>query len=153
MIIYFSGTGNSRYVALSLGNLLHQSVLSLSDTPVHEINEADKTLIMVFPVYSWGIPPLVAEYIRGFNDSFIEDVRMKDTAVIMVCTCGDETAMAPEMFRKEWRKRGVDVKAVWSVTMPNNYVLLPGFDVDSDATERKKLSDSASRIRHNADSL
>ena len=52
MIIYFSGTGNSRYVALSLGNLLHQSVLSLSDTPVHEINEADKTLIMVFPVYS-----------------------------------------------------------------------------------------------------
>ena len=37
--------------------------------------------------------------------------------------------------------------------MPNNYVLLPGFDVDSDATERKKLSDSASRIRHIADSI
>ena len=151
MILYFSGTGNSRHVALSLGNLLHQPVLSLTDTPVHEIKESDKTLIMVFPVYSWGIPPLVAEYIRGFNDSLVEDIRKKDTAIIMVCTCGDETAMAPEMFRDEWRKRGVDVKAVWSVTMPNNYVLLPGFDVDSGEIERQKLIDSASRIRHIAD--
>lgn len=153
MILYFSGTGNSRHVALSLGNLLRLPVLSLSDTPAKDIRGIDKTLIMVFPVYSWGIPPLVAEYVRDFTNSLVDDIRSRNTAVIMVCTCGDETGMAPEMFREEWRKRGIDVKAIWSVTMPNNYVLLPGFDVDGEDVEHQKLNDSASRIRHIADSV
>lgn len=41
------------------------------------------------------------------------------------------------MSHKGWK-----CHAGFSVTMPNNYVLLPGFDVDKKELEEKKLADA-----------
>ena len=47
-------------------------------------------------------------------------------------------------YRKESRlalsHKGWKCHAGFSVTMPNNYVLLPGFDVDKKELEEKKLA-------------
>lgn len=37
--------------------------------------------------------------------------------------------------------------------MPNNYILLPGFDVDSPAVEREKLSAASARVQEIADAV
>ena len=62
-------------------------------------------------------------------------------------TCGDEVAMSPEMLQDAFRRRDVEVRSIWSVIMPNNYVLLPGFDVDSKDLADKKLADAPLRLK------
>ncbi|MDE5668742.1 MAG: flavodoxin domain-containing protein, partial [Duncaniella sp.] len=65
MIIYFSGTGNSRAVATELGRLTDEEVKAM--TPSMRGGDIEMTdsqrLIWVFPVYSWGVPPYVLDII------------------------------------------------------------------------------------------
>lgn len=65
----------------------------------------------------------------------------------MVCTCGDDIGEAHLMWRKLITDCSWDPCATFSVTMPNTYVLLPGFDVDSKEVERAKLSEAPERIK------
>ena len=46
------------------------------------------------------------------------------------------------MLEKALSHKGWKCHAGFSVTMPNNYVLLPGFDVDKKELEEKKLADA-----------
>lgn len=147
MILYFSGTGNSKYVAKSLSNLLGEETGFIPELDPASIDFEGKMLCFVFPIYSWGVPPGVMEFIGRLNGGFIGKLRSGAVPVVMVCTCGDETALAPEMFEKAFAAHGIGVAGAWSVIMPNNYVLLPGFDVDSPEVEQKKLDHAPSRIR------
>lgn len=67
MIFYFSGTGNSRWVAERLGELLGESVYSIADMLVREdtFTASEDRLGLVFPVYSWGPPAVVLEFIAN----------------------------------------------------------------------------------------
>lgn len=137
MILYFSGTGNSKAVALQLGSLLNDDVMMILDESPARIMFSGEMLGLVFPVYSWGVPPLVLDYLRRLNGKFLAQARVKP--VYMICVCGDETARAPEMLKRALKEIGLPFSGGWSVQMPNNYVLLPGFDVDSHDVERRKL--------------
>lgn len=152
MIFYFSGTGNSRYVAEGLASRLADDAAFIPETDATAVNfKADEGLLngelgFVFPVYSWGVPPVVEDFISNLSDAFAEDVRRRNVPVWMVCTCGDETGDTPEMFRNIMRKRGLGVKGIWSVITPNVYVLLPGFDVDPDDVRIRKINELEGRL-------
>lgn len=137
MIAYFSGTGNSRFVAKSLAEQLHTQAKKIFDSPFkpREIQG------FVFPIYSWGIPPVILKYIEEMSDNLASEVWV-------VCTCGDETGNAPKQLQKALGKVRKKLLAFWSVQMPNNYVLLPGFGVDSPELEHEKLSKAPARIGH-----
>lgn len=100
----------------------------------------------VFPVYSWGVPPLIIDFIDRLDEAFWEEVKERKIPVWVVMTCGDEVALAPEIIIKALRKHGVEPESIWSVIMPNDYVLLPGFDVDSKEVENEKLSAAPLRL-------
>lgn len=141
MIIWFSGTGNSRLVAYGLSKCLgDESLVRIDSHVTKEINASkDEAIVWVFPVYSWGVPPVVKDYIR--------EVKLEGgKRHFMVCTCGDDCGLTYEMWRKLIRKRGWIAGGGFSVEMPNTYVSLPGFDVDSPAVARRKLNDSHKRI-------
>lgn len=144
MIIYFSGTGNSRAVATALAALTSDRVFPLTELPPADASWHGERLILVCPVYSWGIPPLVLDYVGRLSVPFIGETRRHRVWVVL--TCGDETGRAPEMMEKALAGRGVTLSGIWDVQMPNNYVLLPGFDVDPLDVERKKLSRYPSRV-------
>lgn len=147
MIFYFSGTGNSRFVAKSLGTELEERCEDITEFDFSKSEyESERSLGFVFPVYSWGVPPIVLDFIERMPESFLERIKGKD-GVWSVMTCGDETGLAPEMFERALGKRGLSLKSIWSVIMPNNYVLLPGFDVDPKDLELKKLHDAPARIK------
>ena len=147
MILYFSGTGNSRFVANSLANILAEDSGCIPDMNPDKLSLSGEFLILVFPIYSWGVPPIVMDFIGGISADAVNKIMNDDIPVLMVCTCGDEVAMAPEMFVKQWAQKGVCVKGAWSVIMPNNYVLLPGFNVDKPDVERKKLAHAPIRVK------
>lgn len=146
MIFWFSGTGNTAYVARELGRMLSTETYSLVSADLSQIDFASNDNIgLVFPVYSWGVPPIVLRFVDRLVESAGD--RLSGKAIWTVMTCGDETARAPEMLRRKLRSYNLDLAGGWSVVMPNNYVLLPGFDVDDDATERRKLGDAPARIK------
>lgn len=147
MILCFSGTGNSRYVAHELAKILNEQVIELQGESLilpSSFNcdmSKDKRFIWVFPIYSWGVPPIVVEFIKsaplniGYNNSHF-----------MVCTCGDDIGNAHKHWRKLISSRGWYAQSAYSVTMPNTYTLMKGFDVDSKELEQQKLADSPARI-------
>lgn len=141
MILYFSGTGNSRYVAGELARLLdEESPVAIADVSADDVVSASvDRLIWVFPVYSWGVPPVMAGFMR----------RVRLAAPVpcwMVCTCGDDVGLTPLMWRGLVADMGGVPRGAFSVIMPNTYVTLPGFDVDSVQVAGDKLNRAPERI-------
>jgi NAD-dependent dihydropyrimidine dehydrogenase PreA subunit len=67
--------------------------------------------------------------------------------VFMVCTCGDNCGYADRIVKRILRKKSITLTNAYSVQMPNNYVLMSGFEVDSKEMETQKLTNAAERIR------
>lgn len=135
MIFYFSGTGNSRWVAEQLATALSETLVSIADVCAsgsQPVFPADRKIGFVFPVYSWGPPPVVLRLIASMQFTG------KPSYMYFVCTCGDDTGMTADIFCQEVRRCGWECQSGFSVVMPNTYVCLPGFDIDwSDVAETK----------------
>lgn len=61
MILYFSGTGNSKYVAQRMAEALNQSLLSMNDRiRSHDTSpvETDERLVIVTPYLRHGASPV-----------------------------------------------------------------------------------------------
>lgn len=146
MIFYFSGTGNTRHVAEMLSRRIGSDVRSFtadelrnpSDT---ELSSADKVIVWAFPTYSWGVPPVVRHIIEEGKLNFAPDA-----VHIAVTTCGDDVGNLPKMFRHDIESRGMKGGAVYSVAMPNTYVMMKGFDTDSDKIARAKIEASIGAV-------
>jgi len=100
---------------------------------------------MVFPVYAWGIPKVVKEYIETHQ----EDIKSAKY-VWAVMTCGDDIGYADKVLNQVMNR---EVDAVFSVHMPNTYVCLPGFDVDKDEVAQAKVQETLQRIPSIAESI
>ena len=99
MIFWHSGTGNTLYVAEKLAELTAQPLGYISNAQDYAASKGEK-IIWVFPVYSWGIPPVVKKYIKLAK-------AMPDTEHYMVCTCGDDVGLTHEMWRKLMRSKDI----------------------------------------------
>lgn len=144
MIIWFSGTGNSRAVAFRLADLLRETDLLQIDR--HYKDEvccltAQERIIWVCPVYGWRIPPVVADAVM----SMPENIGRK-AIHWLVTTCGDDIGETPRYWRRLLSRRGWQSGAVYSVAMPNTYVFLPGFDVDKPEIVAQKLEAMPGRV-------
>lgn len=146
MIFYFSGTGNSRWVARQLSKAQQEELIfipqALSQGSKEFELKQDEKVGFVFPVYSWGPPTIVLEFI-----SKLTLLNYQSQYVFFVCTCGDDTGLTRQEFCHALEARKIKCNAGFSVTMPNNYVLLPGFDVDGRAVEQRKLSEAIPAVK------
>ena len=128
MIYYFSGTGNSKYVAQRLAGALNDTLCDMATTDIRCTDS--KTLGFVMPVYYWGIPNIVL--------NFLKDFRMSNWPyVYLVFTCGGSTGAAGKMFEKALGRK---TDAQFSVLMPDTWT--PMFDV-SDKTKMEQILDAA----------
>lgn len=147
MLITFSGTGNSLAVSRRLGARLGGETVTLENRMLLKPEEtvlevaAGEPVIWVCPVYSWGIPTVVERFIRK--------VRFKgahQSPHFLVVTCGDDIGYADNCWRQLIGRRGWSPRGSFSVTMPNTYVLMKGFDVDSPGTESRKMEEMPARV-------
>ena len=67
MIFYFSGTGNSAWVARQLAEGQNEELFSIAveidKNKEYKLREGEK-VGFVFPVYAWGPPEIVLRFIR-----------------------------------------------------------------------------------------
>lgn len=144
MIFYYSGCGNSRWVAEQLAAQLGEELRFIPDQQREGVKEyaiaEGESLGFVFPIYSWAAPQLVTE--------FVEQVKWQGKAsyVWMACTCGDEMGMTHKTFAKTLRGVGLDLQAVFCFQMPNTYLCFPGFHLDNKELEAEKLDKAEKKM-------
>ena len=142
MIICFSGTGNSLAAANKLAALARDKVFCLGEPlPIFPALQPDENVIWVMPCHSWGMPKWVKKLLRHINLPGAETCRHH-----LVMTCGDDIGLAHIQWRKSITRRGWKPIGTYSVTMPNTYVTLPGFDTDSATVTQQKLDRMPERI-------
>lgn len=141
MIYYFSGTGNSRFVAHEIARLTGDNAYDMTERRTAAAEENENFLGFVFPVYGWQ-PPMIA---RRFCTA-LEAAVARGRFVYVVMTCGDDAGKALNIFNKLMKRQGIAIDSAYTVIMPDVYVCLPGFDVDSDTLRRKKFTQAATRI-------
>lgn len=81
MILFFSGTGNSRYIARRLAAALGDELVSVNDRIKSGDTgavRADGRLIFVTPTYGWRIPRVVEEWIRRVEFSGADQGVVRD---------------------------------------------------------------------------
>lgn len=157
MILYFSATGNSRYVAAALAQALGEQTLvdlrpymKVDAAPLTITLSAGETLGFVFPVHSWGMPKYLAEVLTRMH---VKGYVAGENYTYMLSTCGDDVGYLPKQWNSVMQKAGIATDAAFSLIMPNTYVLFPGFDVDAPAVSDRKLAEAPAAVRRIADRI
>ena len=96
MIFYFTGTGNSRWVAEALGTAFDEPLVSIADAlnegkNAYPLGEREK-VFFVFPVHSWGpavlVPRFISRLILSGYKGFISSVLVVMIVDIRIGSCG-----------------------------------------------------------------
>lgn len=139
MIFYFSGTGNSLYAAKSIAQHNKEELVSIasavnSGKEVFEYSLGDnETVGFVYPVYAWGPPIMVSDFIEKLKLN-----NLKDNYIFSVVTCGDNIGNTMKVLNRCLEKKGLKLHSGFSVRMPNNYIIMG--NVDSKELEKEKLA-------------
>lgn len=129
MIYYFSGTGNSQWVAERMAHLTGDQALSMVD--LEQVSYGQR-LGIVFPIHAWGTPRLV--------EQFMKRLRIPEGLfVYVIATCGENVGHGLDAI-----DRLIQVDSLYSVTMPNNYLI--GASVDDDEVVRKKVLEASEQL-------
>ena len=163
MIFYFSGCGNSKHAAETIAAGLNDTLVFIPEAAregryEYTLAEGER-LGFVFPVYSWAPPKLVLDFIQkmivkvpepvegptqnqdGLNhvESSFSTGSMVLPYIYFACTMGDECGLTEKIFRKAIEKKGWQLNACFSLQMPETYIGMPGFKLDTDENAKRKI--------------
>ena len=120
MILYFSGTGNSKYVAQRIADALDEPLCSMNDriksgdtAPV----ETGGRLIIVTPTYAWRIPRIVREWLLNTTLTGAKQAWF-------VMTCGGEIGNAGKYNHALCQEKGLTCMGTAQLVMPENYIAM-----------------------------
>ena len=126
MILYFSGTGNSRYIAQKLAELCSDELVSMNQQMRHRRIEpytahyaytSEKPFVIVCPTYCWHVPKVVEE--------FLTDSRFLGSSdMYFLLTCGSGTGQAAAHAGEICKKISMNFMGLTSILMPENYITL-----------------------------
>ena len=95
------------------------------------IESRKKKIGFVFPIYSWGPPKLILDFIK-----LIQLEIKYNNYVFFVCTCGDDIGLSKNVFVKALSAKGIVCNSGFSVIMPNNYILMKFSSFDRQKIKR-----------------
>lgn len=120
MVLYFSGTGNSRYAAQRIADALGDGLLCMNDRiKVGDTShvKTDEHLVIVTPTYAWRIPRLVENWLRQTELSGAKQAWF-------VMTCGSEIGNAAKYNRALCLKKQLTYMGTAQIVMPENYIAM-----------------------------
>lgn len=141
MILYFSATGNSEYIASYLGYLLKDEVISISKYLKNNTNinlTSEKPYIVISPVYLSTIPNIV--YKKLINATLSGN---KNIYFVMTCA-GSGVSAAPYYLKKIAKKLNLTYKGVKHLSMPQDYLMF--FKVEDSNQNNIKMEKAISLV-------
>ena len=144
MIFYYSGCGNSRFIAQSIAEALGETLIFIPEAQragkfEYDLAE-DEMLGFVYPIYSWRPPHLVDEFVGQMT------VNGKPSYVWTAVTCGDNAGETESIFRKTLADRGLELNAAYCFRMPNTYVNFMGMGVDKPEVADEKIAKAKRKL-------
>jgi ferredoxin len=145
-IFYYTGTGNSLWVAQ---NIAKQSggadLVSISDWMRHKTPIKLETAGIVFPVHMWGVPPPVVKFInemKAFSPRYIFGVAVDASQV----------ANTLVQLKNLCKKNGLTLSSGFEIKMPSNYIPWGGAELKEKQEQKfksakKKMADIVSTIK------
>ena len=133
MVFYFTGTGNSLYIAKQI----EREPISIPQIMQRECLEFTAERIgIVAPVYGHEVPTMVKEFLRKsvFYTNYF----------YMILTYGNRHGGAAELAKKLCDECGVSVNYINVILMADNW--LPGFDMDEQKKIDKKVEENMDKI-------
>ncbi len=125
MIFYFSATGNSRHAAQKIAKALGESAVSITECLKKDfpnfIADKNESIGFVFPVYNFGLPVTVIDFIKKLN------ITTNQNYVFTVATYGGFSGGASKMIKRMLAEKEVKINAQYSVRMPDTWT--PVYDV------------------------
>lgn len=147
MIVYFSGTGNSRYCAQFLAAQLNDEIIDafhfIRDGIAAELCSG-RPWVFVSPTYGWQIPRIFADFLRSgyFTGS---------RNAYFVMTCGSEIGNAGALLQTLCAEKGFAYQGVLEVIMPENYIAM--FPVPDEAESAKIIAAARPALEAGADCI
>jgi ferredoxin len=117
-IYYFSGTGNSLYVAKKIQEQLGDTQLIKITAALRDQPPTIQVEVfgLVFPVYAWGPPVIVEEFLKKAT------IR-KPGYLFVVATHGGGPESALKAVEKILLKQGLAPDSAFDIAMPGNYIV------------------------------
>jgi ferredoxin len=147
MIFYFSGTGNTRWVAEQIAEALNEELLYIPDLIRMERFEfqlkENENIGFCFPTHGWQPPRIMR--------SFIQHLSLKNRTsnyCWALTTCGDNMGEAMTILNKELRSKGLEAETQFSVIMPESFVCLPFMKTDPEDKEHWKIENARHQLHH-----
>lgn len=143
MIIFYTGTGNSRYAAQQLAEITGDELFDATECirkGEFPTLESQRAWVFVSPIYAWRLPKIFAEWIE-------KTVFDGNHRAYFLLTCGSDIGNAAHYIKKLCAKKNFELAGVKEIVMPENYVAM--FDVPDNETSvriRKAARRRISRI-------
>ena len=120
MVLYFTGTGNSRYLARRIAERLEMPLCDLNarikagnPAPV----QTGRDVVLVTPTYAWRIPRVVSEWLGKTALTGAE-------RIWFVMDCGSEIGNAAGYNRQLAAQKYLHYMGTAQVVMPENYIAM-----------------------------
>lgn len=132
MIFYFSGTGNSRGIAVSVAEALNDRAVNIIGTDPEIYSGKDEYLGFVFPVYGYAAPEVMIE--------FAKKVKSRGAYTFAIATFSNVTGEALQHYSEI-----LPLKSGYGIKMPDNYPVLNKI-LDTKETTLKKIEEAKPRL-------
>ena len=147
MILYYTGTGNSAYVARRIGARTGDTVVDLLEklragdhTPLH----SDRPWVVAAPTYAWQLPRLVRDWLR-------QTKLTGNRNIYFVLTCGGSIGGAGAHLETLCRDLGLTFRGCVPIVMPENYIAM--FKVPDEPESRRIVAAAGPAIDAAADAI
>lgn len=119
MILYFTGTGNSKFVSDYLAESLNDESISLNDVIKNKKKlkfNSERPYVVVAAIYAWRFPLIIEKLIR--KAEFIGN-----KSIYFVGTMESQTGNCAKYLQKLSEEKKMKFMGFSGVAMPNNYVI------------------------------
>ena len=139
MILYFSATGNSRYVAERVGAAIGEEIVSIQDVSAQRLTNVSG---IVSPAYAWGIPSIVDEFLQTHT------IEKDERPLFYIVTYGTTPGQSRYWAEKALRVgSGISFDAAYGVRMPDTWT--PMFDL----SDKVKVAQTNAKVEPQLDEI
>lgn len=142
MVLYFSATGNTEYIAGKIAEYIGDDTLNLLERiktgDYHEIH-SDRPFVICAPIHVCEMPLFFAEYIKCVKLTGNPDV-------YFVFTSGGYAGIASCIARRIARRKGMNYMGRAEFTMPRNYPVSRHYPLLGEDECKRRVEESQKRI-------
>ena len=150
MIFYFTGTGNTKWVAKQISEAIGEELFYIPDLIRKGQNQFElkqnETIGFCFPTHGWQPPKIVRDFIKQLT--ITKHPSPNTHYCWALTTCGDNIGETMTILNKDLATIGLQATTQFAVVMPESYVCLPFMYTDTEEKEHAKINQARKMLPH-----